>query len=143
MKGGKMKTKKSQTEIIVTVLLVLLALAAVAFMYTFVMGQIRKGAEVGANKADCINLDFEITSAIAGQTNIIVKRNDDGKINVSKLALTVAGQTWNNTVNVPSTLSTESSNGAQLVLGQDVVLDALLQNGATCTGIATKKVTNA
>jgi hypothetical protein len=145
MKGGldSMRNKKSQQEIIVTVLLVLIAIAAVVVIASFIMNQVRKGTETGAGKMDCIKLDFQVTRAINAATTVTIKRNDDGAVNISRIAVNVAGKTWNGAANIPTALSTVdvTNTTTPLVTGQQVTVDALLLNGASCPNIASGTVT--
>lgn len=69
-----MKTKKGQEGIIVTVLLILIAIAAVVAIGYFVMGQVNRGVESGEGQANCFKLDLSIEAV--STTAFSVKRND-------------------------------------------------------------------
>ena len=141
-----MKTKKAQTEIIVTVLLVLIALAAVGLIAYFIMGQVRSGASAAGDKASCVKLDFQVTKAAAG-TNITVKRNDDASVEVASVIATVDGSKWGQLDTNPSALGTVTVNRTQdsvtplLLKDKPVEIGVVLKSGATCPSVATYAVT--
>jgi len=56
-----MKNKRAQSEVITTVLIILLVLAAVFIVYTAVMGMINKGTTTTSEKAKCMGLTLEVT----------------------------------------------------------------------------------
>ena len=146
-----MKTKKGQTEIIVTVLLVLIALAAVTAIAYFITGQVKNGTALADNKANCLKLDFQVTKAISGTSNVIVQRNDDGTVILQELKVLVDGVTANGNATVPTSLETtvipvtNSTDGTSMNLttGQKIEIGAVLTNGGTCADIASATVTSA
>ena len=140
-----MKTKKSQQDIIVTVLLVLIAIAAVAVIAYFIINQVRQGTDNAQAKADCLKLDFQITKAVNAAISITVQRNDASSVNITKLSATIGGANWGSTTTIPGALTTtviqNASSNTNLSTGQTVEVGAILANGATCPSIATTIVT--
>lgn len=58
--------KKSQAQIISTILIILLVLAAVVIVWQVVQGTVKGGAEEIETQTDCIGLNMEITKIITG-----------------------------------------------------------------------------
>ena len=139
-----MKTKRSQSEIITTVLLVLVALAAVAVIAVFIINQVRTSTASAESKANCMKVDFAITKAVAGANNVTVQRLDEGTIFVNNLSITVDGASKNLTATnaVPSSLTTKDimMNAGTLNAGQKVELGVILADGTACATKATKTV---
>jgi|688.fasta_scaffold1651460_1 flagellin-like protein len=131
-----MKTKRSQTEIIVTVLLVLIALAAVAAIAYFIMGQVNKGTKTAESQAQCINVRFDVTKAIAGYTNITVLRStSDG--NITTLSTLVDGISYGSSVNAPAPATTALISGIALTKNQRIEINAVLADGTVCSKVGT------
>ena len=117
------KTKRGQTEIIVTVLLVLVALAAVGLIAYFIMGQIRGGTAEAQEKADCLKtIDsysiVKVTSASTG--NLIIKNEKDDGIILKELKIYVNDKSNFSITSMPAALETSQYNLTGLKLG-DVV----------------------
>jgi len=138
-----MKTKRSQSEIITTVLLVLVALAAVAVIAVFIINQVRTNTASAESKANCMKVDFAITRAIANSSTdamVTVQRLDEGTIAVSNLSITVDGVSKNVTALVPTSLSTKDIKVGALTAGQKVELGVILADGTACATKATKTI---
>ena len=138
------KTKRSQTELIVTVLLVLIALAAVAFIASFIMNQVRKGGEIGDVKVTCLNLDFKIVSAVNGGTTVSVQRDVGGEdTEIDGVRVLVDGTAKNTTSGNWTTLETKSIYVGTLATGQKVEIAPILKGGVACSVKDTATVTTA
>jgi flagellin-like protein len=138
--------KRAQSEIITTVILVLIALAAVAIIAVFFLNQVRTNTATAESRANCIKLDLEITKAVNNTGVIIVKRNDaEASLNTAVMKVTVDGATWNSTgVTVPAALTTTNITGATLSTGQKVEIGAVLADNTTvCATKVVKTVTAA
>lgn len=72
-----MKTKRSQTDMIVTVLLILIALAAIAGVAYFITKNVKGNVTVADLNAQCLSLEYEITGLTSG-TGLTVKRGTSG-----------------------------------------------------------------
>jgi len=62
-----MKNKRAQSEVITTVLIILLVIAAVFIVYTAVRGMVTSSTGTAENKAKCIGLTLSVT----GVTNSV------------------------------------------------------------------------
>lgn len=140
-----MKTKRSQSEIITTVLLVLVALAAVAVIAAFIINQVRTNTASAESKANCMKVDFAITKAIVNSsvdTTVTVQRLDEGTVGVNNLSITVNGASKNLTATaaVPASLSTKDIKVGALAAGDKVELGVILTDGTACATKATRTV---
>jgi len=137
-----MKMKKAQSEIITTVLLVLIALAAVAIIAVFITNQVRQGAASADAKAQCLKVDVEVTSAVKDATSITVKRNDGESI-VGTIKTIVNGASWNASATMPASLETTSVIGTALPENGKVEVGVVLADGTACPAKAVYTVTAA
>ena len=133
----KINQKRTQQEIIVTVLLVLIALAAVALIATFVINQIKDRTSKANAQLICSGVQFEVTkavAAVAGSAEIIVKRNDNENLTGAVLKVTVDGETWNNSAPIPASLETVkvTSVAKALVAGKSIELGVTSATGISC-----------
>lgn len=133
-----MKTKKSQSEIITTVLMVLVALAAIAGVAVFIIGQVRTGTNAAQNKAECSKITITIDSATAGSANktIISRGNDDVQVASLKAYLDGTATTTLDiaTVDVPGKLDKKTITDTDLALnaGKRLKLLPVLGNAYVC-----------
>jgi hypothetical protein len=140
-----MKTKRGQTDVIVTVLLVLIALAAVAFIATFIINQVRQGANSAGVKTDCLKLtDFSIESAInstSTTTNVVVSREADDGIAIKEIRFYVNDKSVLINSTVPAAFEKVTYTVSAKV--GDVVKAYLVLNssGKVCENPASKTVT--
>lgn len=136
--------KKAQSEIITTVLLVLIALAAVAIIAVFITNQVRQGAATADAKAQCIKVDLEVTKAVNNATTVTIKNNGQA-VSGATVNATVAGTKWGNGMNLPGPLETGVINGtaADLTTGKKVEVGVILADGTVCPAKATYTVTAA
>lgn len=137
-----MKTKRSQSEIITTVLLVLVALAAVAVIAVFIINQVRTSTANAESKANCMKVDYAITVANSNDKNITVQRLDDVSVGVKNLVVTVGGVAYNTTAVGPNASLTTGVIPFQTALaaGNKIELGAVLTDGTVCATKATRTV---
>jgi len=141
-----MKMKKAQSEIITTVLLVLIALAAVAIIAVFIHNQVRQGAATADAKAQCLKIDLEVTKAVNAGT-VTVKRNDNEALTGATLKVIANGATWNSSAAIPASLETEvitmETGKVALATGQKVEVGIVLADKTACPMKTTYTVTAA
>jgi flagellin-like protein len=140
--------KRGQTDVIVTVILVLIALAAVGLIGYFIMNQVRGGTSQAQSKADCLKLDFQVIRAVDKESYINIQRNDDASIKIDKLTIVADSASFNASSAAPNStqlavpIKIQKETGANnLAAGTKVVLNAMLPDGTVCSGIAEKTVT--
>jgi flagellin-like protein len=138
-----MKMKKAQSEIITTVLLVLIALAAVAIIAVFITNQVRQGAATADAKAQCLKIDLEVTKAVVGATTITVKNNGETLTTGNTMLAIVDGTAWGDTPAVPASLTTGVITGTVLTSGKKVEVGVKLADGTACAGKTVYTVTAA
>lgn len=66
-----MKSKKGQQDIIVTILLVLIVLTAIAFVAAFLMKNIKTTTTSADDKQNCLKINVEVASATKGSLAIV------------------------------------------------------------------------
>ena len=66
--------RKAQAEVITTVLIILLVLAAIVIVWQVVRGTISNSSNQISAQSNCINANMEITNANAGSSNVTVRR---------------------------------------------------------------------
>jgi hypothetical protein len=93
-----MKTKRTQQEIIVTVLLVLIAIAAVILISNYVINMVKDNTAKGQGKLDCIGVDLTINRAIATENGVLITRNvGTGTVNITNIKILIDGIAKNST----------------------------------------------
>jgi hypothetical protein len=139
VKGGKkeMIERKGQQDIIVTVLLVLIALAAVALIATFIINNVREGTGSADDSATCLKINLEITSAT--DTSVVVKRLDGEAIDNAKLKVIVGGEAEDDNPDLPAAgvSKTVTITGGASKLAEVTVM---LEDGYTCPIKASKEI---
>lgn len=73
-----MKNKKAQGEIITTVLIILLVLAAIVIVWQVVQSTVNKGAKQVESQSGCLGVGVEVTKT--SNTEFIAKRTAQGEI---------------------------------------------------------------
>jgi len=142
MKGGKiMITKKGQSEMITTIILVLVALAAIALIAAFVMNQVKTSSSTAASKADCLKLSFTIDKATnASSDNLAISRDTDDKIAVKELRLYINDKSNGTLSGVPNVLEKSSYTVEGLNAGDVVKIYPVLNGSDTvCDGLQITK----
>jgi hypothetical protein len=70
--------KKAQSQIITTVLIILLVLASIVIVWQVVQGTVRGGAEQVESQSACLGMNLVIVSATNASTNNLVVRREPG-----------------------------------------------------------------
>jgi hypothetical protein len=86
--------KKAQGEVITTVLIILLVLAAIVIVWQVVNSTITKGSEQVESQTGCIGINIETSSKVGGNLNrdFVAKRSaQGGTFTASSLAVLVDG----------------------------------------------------
>jgi len=88
-----MKSKKAQSEMITTILLILVAISAVILVSIFIMNQVKSSTANAAVKASCLKLELEFPTTItAGDTAIVVRLGGSfADVTLSKLFIYANG----------------------------------------------------
>ena len=125
--------KKGQEGVIITVLLVLIAIGAVAAVSYFVINQVRQGQAQATDKLNCLKLNYEIVSAVTGRTSVTVRRTAGGdELNVTNIIVSIGTKGTNSTSN-PGMMVSEVISGFNPIAGGDKVDIAPVLNGRiTC-----------
>lgn len=124
--------KKGQEGVIITVLLILIAIGAVAAVSYFVINQVRQGQAQATDKLNCLKLNYEIVNAVKGDTNVLVRRISGGDdLNVTNIIVSVGTKT-NSTTN-PGMMILEVISGFNpIVSGDKIDIAPVLKGGITC-----------
>ena len=89
-----MKSKKALSEIVITILIVLIAIAAVVTLWTALKPQVQSGAEQAGKAQECFFLKLNIEKVSYNDTTkqvaISIKR-DKGKAELTRIALIADG----------------------------------------------------
>jgi multidrug resistance efflux pump len=135
----KMKSKRAQQEIIVTVLLVLIAIAAIVLISNFVINMVKTKTTEGNNALTCTSIDFTVARATSTWTNITLTRGAKGSdINITNAKVLVNGAVANDTTGTWSVLTSRVvplTTGA-LKSGDKITVAPILGNGAGCDPMA-------
>ena len=126
--------KKAQSQIITTVLIILLVLAGVVIVWQVVRGTIGEGTENIGSAVDCLKVQLEITKAEVGVNAIEIKRAVGGDA-LSGVNILVNGtlQTGAGTSSPISALETKTYGlGDALNSGDKVEIAAILVDGTVC-----------
>jgi hypothetical protein len=125
--------KRSQAQIIVTVLIILLVIAAIAIVSVVIMNLVRQQTGTAEQRAACLDVQLLITSAVDGENEVTVRREVGGG--------EVSGVTV--IVDDAATKATKATNstGSMAEL-QSVVLglNATLNSGDTVNAAATIEI---
>lgn len=127
-----MKSKKAQSELITTVLIILLVLAAIVIVWQVVMGVLNKGKSSVESQSECLGFSIAVTvtNATGGNVSIVPSKDISG-------ARVYAGGVILNETNV--TIAAMSSyvtsvNPQQNISGKEVTTVGKLGN-TWCTGV--------
>jgi hypothetical protein len=124
--------KKGQEGVIITVLLILVAIAAVAAVSYFVINQVRLGQTEAANKINCQMLNYEVVSAVSGQNTVTVRRTAGGdQLNVTNIIVSFGIKGTNKTTG-PGMMELVSVSGFNMSSGDKIEVAPILSNGVTC-----------
>ena len=122
-----MKSKKGQTDMITTVLLVLVGLAAVALIGYFIMNQVRTTTGAAGDKTKCALVQLDIGDMKNGDTTVNIKRlgSSDNSTNSVTVNVFVNGASKNTTAAI-GVGATGAVTVPALVSGQKVDASAVL-----------------
>jgi len=143
-----MKNKRSQQELIVTVLLVLIAIVAVVLIASFIVRYVREGTAAASGKAQCAKLQLEVvkTESSTMGSNVTIRRGDNNALSASNVVVMQQGVLWSNsTTSIPGALATsviKNSTSAGLTNGNSLEVSVILSDGTVCTGVTTATVSN-
>lgn len=131
MKGGKMMSKKAQQDVIVTVLLVLIALAAVALIATFIIKNVKTATQTADDKQNCLKLEFNIGKADVTSNRVLISRSG-ANVSINAIQTYVDGTLKNVTSSIDPGNSITLTL-ASLTAGQKVEVAGILSDGYACT----------
>jgi hypothetical protein len=122
-----MLNKKGQEGVIVTIILILVAIAAVAGIAVFIMSQVNSAKIEAQNKADCTKATLTIAKAIP--TGVTIARGSDS-LTLTRIDLYVDGTKNSATITIPASLESKTTL-VTLTTGQKVRVNAVV-NGYVC-----------
>jgi flagellin-like protein len=138
-----MKSKKGQQEIIVTVLLVLIAIAAIVLISNFVINMVKDKTAQGTGQVACLGLDFTVNRAMIGETYVTITRGTKGSdVNVTGSKVLVGGQVQNTSLETWESLSTKQINVTKLTADSKITIAPVLKGGFVCEPMAETAVKN-
>ena len=121
-----MKIKRAQQDIIVTILLLLVALAAISAIAYFIVNQVRSGAAAAGNKAECIKVTIALDRVInASSGNLVMSRQNDDVV-VKEINVYVNGVFKQTVAEVPNKLEIISANVSGINIGDNVRINPVL-----------------
>jgi hypothetical protein len=131
-----MKSKKAQQDIIITVLLILIALAAVSAIAYFIVNQVKTGANQATDKAECLKVTLAIDKVnVTGTSHTLYISRGSDDINLKDMNVYVNG-VLSTTKNIALPGKLEKKYGiaqtATLSVGNTVRINAVLQSGYVC-----------
>jgi len=124
--------KKGQEGVIITVLLILIAIGAVAAVSYFIINQVRQGQIQATDKLSCLKLNYEIVGAVSESDTITVRRISGGDdVNVKNIIVSVGTKGTNSTTN-PGMMELISISGFDIISGDKIDVTPVLENSVTC-----------
>jgi len=124
--------KKGQEGVIITVLLILIAIGAIAAVSYFVINQVRQGQTQITDKSNCLKLNYEIISAVKGESNVTVRRVAGGDdVNVTDIIVSFGTKGTNKTTS-PEMMEIITVSGFNISSGDKIEIAPVLPNGVTC-----------
>ena len=148
--------KRGISDIVTTVLLVLLAIAAVGIIWVVIQNFIIGGTAGVGTASDCLQNNFEVVSAVnvsnssTSLVNVTVKSIGPGQDTIDKLVFyyTAAGQTTkkSDSTNVPGigeskTFTVTTVTSPNTIKSGDSVKVAAVIGGQTCSSTEAKTIT--
>ena len=139
-----MKNKRAQSEVITTVLIILLVLAAVFIVYTAVRNMVQGSTDTATDKAKCIGLAVKVNSATAATKTVQVQRDAGGDEAKVTPVILVAGAVVTATCTPTTIGALETSNCGlnALTAGQAVKVGGKYGT-TTCDGLSDEFVATA
>jgi hypothetical protein len=124
--------KNGQEGVIITVLLVLIAIAAVAAVSYFIINQVNRNQATAENKLSCGELNYEVISAVKGDSSITVRRIAGGdEVNVTDIIVSFGIKGTNKTTS-PGMMQISSVSGFNITSGDKIEITPVLKGGITC-----------
>lgn len=127
--------KKGVSQIVTTILIILLVLAAIVIVWQAVKGTIEKGAETIESKTQCMDISLSIVSADVSDSTVKVMRLSGGNNDVVKdVKILVEGISVTHNLADPSldVLESKSYTGVTMVAENEVQVAAVLTDGTVC-----------
>lgn len=135
-----MISKRGQSEIITTVLIILLVLAAIVIVWQVVQGTLRQGQTDIDKKKECLGLDIVIvkatnaTSNATNSNNILIRREGTSTATGVKTQLLVNDKINASSSTVLDTVYTTTTYSVPgLAVGSQVQVAPLLSDGTACS----------
>ncbi|HRZ85500.1 MAG TPA: hypothetical protein P5277_01845 [Candidatus Paceibacterota bacterium] len=129
-----MKSKKGLSDIITTVLMILLVIAAIAVLWVVIQNFVSKGTGEVASVADCMNTILDVSKADVSADEIRVARKTGGG-KIDGYYVFVKGIEYKVTGDIVTggydTLNPSTDLGVTLSAGDDVDVTAIIA-GKTC-----------
>jgi hypothetical protein len=124
--------KKAQQEIIVTVLLVLIALAAVSAIAVLITKNVQQATATADQKQACLKVELDITNIDKTLNAVTVKRLGSGAV-LGAVNVSVNGAVKEGVENIaPGGSAVITLPGTSLATGDKVEVAATLSDGYAC-----------
>ena len=131
-----MKNKKAVSTVIVTVLLILLVIAAVGILWVVIQRFVTTGTEDLGSATDCLETDLEISSYDA--TSVTVKRIS-GNAEIAEIKVLVEGSATTRTIANTETFGIGETKKVDVaVVNTNTIEVAAVIGTTTCTVADTK-----
>jgi len=127
--------KKGQEGVIITVLLVLIAIGAVAAVSYFIINQVRQGQAQATDKLSCGQLNYEIVGAVKDTNSVTIRRIAGGdSITVDHIIVSMGTKGTNSTTNpgMMELVTIPVVGGNTLASGDKIDVAPVLKGGITC-----------
>ena len=109
--------KRAQSEIIITVLIVLVALAAVGIIAAFIISQVRDSVQTAEVRAKVSSIELVVTDAKAGNNFIILQRTSNNPdITIANISIVINGNLINSSVDLSAGWNVLESKQANLTV---------------------------
>ena len=138
--------RKAQGEVITTILIILLVLAAVVIAWQAIKGTVQRGATTITSQSGCVGLDLTIESArcTAGSAAISVSRGGDSVVgtilSVSASDGTGTGNSTTTLANLGQAIATVSNTNFAANDNLTISAGIQLTDGTFCAGSKAKMV---
>ena len=126
--------KKAQGQIITTILIILLVLAAIVIVWQVVNRTVSESAEEGSTQSDCIGSSVTIESATG--TTVSVRRNAGGPSDDLVLYAIPAGQNKAESAAAVAIGNLGTITVGALTVSDEVKAGVILADGTVCNPIA-------
>jgi hypothetical protein len=135
--------KKAQSQIITTVLIILLVLASIVIVWQVVQGTVRGGAEQVESQSACLGMNLVVVSADASENNITVRREPGAPSeDTVDYMIFIDGVNKGQSDASLSELSTHLNESQSFAELAEVQVAPVLEDGTTCP-LSTKLIATA